>query len=69
MNSQTAVLGQVFQNGQIAIKWKQDVMRISETAGLTTINLEKRKKQMLYSIGDSLSEIASSDNKVNGEEE
>jgi hypothetical protein len=32
-------------------------------------NLENRKKQMLYSIGDSLSEVASLDNKVNGEEE
>jgi len=54
---------------EAAVQQEQDDMTHAEIAGLTSREPEKTFEEMLVAIGDSLSDLASSDNGEDGEEE
>jgi len=62
-----AVARKRVEDAQTAIKLELDDMRNAEKAELTTTKLETTFEEMLSAIGDNLSDLASSDNGVDGE--
>jgi len=54
---------------EAAVQQEQDNMTHAEIAGLTSTEPKKRFEEMLVAIGDSLSDLASSDNGEDGEDE
>jgi len=56
------------QDAEAAIRQEQDDTEAAENAGLTTREPEKTFYEMMVAIGDSLSDIASSDNGEDGED-
>ena len=66
---ETAVARKRVEDAQSAIKQEQEEMRNAEKAGLTTTKPETTFEEMLNSIGDSLSDHASSDDGEDGEDE
>jgi len=67
--NETAVARMRVEDAEIAIKPKQDDLRNAEKAGLTTTKPETTFEEMLNTIGDSLSDLASSDDGEDGEDE
>jgi len=65
----TAVARMRVEDPVSAIQQEQDDMRNAEKAGLTTTKPEQKFEEMLNAIGDSLSDLASSDNGEDGEDE
>jgi len=57
------------EDAETAIKQGQDDMRNAEKAGLTTTKPETTFEEMLNAIGDSLSDLARSDDEDDGEDE
>jgi len=57
------------EDAEAAVQQEQDDMTHAEIAGLTSREPEKTFEQMLVAIGDSLCDLASSDNGENGEDE
>jgi hypothetical protein len=57
------------EDAEAAVQQEQDDMRQAEIAGLTSREPEKTFEEMLVAIGDSLSDLASSDDGEDGEEE
>jgi len=66
---ETAVARKRVEDVETAIKQEQDDMRNAEKAGLITTKPETTFEEMLNAIGDSLSDLASSDNGEDGENE
>ena len=66
---ETAVARTRVEDAETAIKQKQDDMRNAEKAGLTTTKPEMTFEEMSNTIRDSLSDLASSDNGENWEDE
>jgi len=66
---ETAVARKRVEDAEIAIEQQQDDMRNAEKAGLTITKPEKTFQKMLNAIGDSLSDLARSDNQEDGEDE
>ena len=54
------------EDAATAIKHKQDDMRNAEKAGLTTTKPETTVEEMLNAIGETLSDLASSDDVEDG---
>ena len=69
MERETAVARKRVEDAETAIKQKQEDMSNVENAGLTTREPEKTLGEMLNAIGDSLSDLASSDNEDDAEDE
>ena len=65
---ETAVARKRVGDAETAIKQEQDDMRNPEMAGLTTTKPETTFVEMLNAIGDSLSDLASSDDREDGED-
>jgi hypothetical protein len=57
------------EDAEAAVQQEQDDMTQAEIAGLTSREPEKTFEEMLVAIGDSLSDLASSDDGEDGEEE
>jgi len=57
------------EDGEAAVQQEQDDMTQAEIAGLTSREPEKSLEEMLVAIGDSLSDLASSDDGEDWEEE
>jgi len=57
------------EDAEAAVQQEQDNMTQAEIAGLTSRKPEKTFEEMLVAIGDSLSDLASSDDGEDGEEE
>jgi len=57
------------EGAEAAVQQEQDDIKHAEIAGLTYREPEKTFDEMLVAIGDSLSDLASSDNGVDGEDE
>jgi len=57
------------EDAEAAVQQEQDDMMHAEIAGLTSREPEKTFEQMLVAIGDSLSDLASSDDGEDGEDE
>jgi hypothetical protein len=57
------------EDAEAAVQQEQDNMTHAELAGLTTRKPEKTFEEMLVAIGDSLSDLASSDDGEDGEDE
>jgi len=57
------------EDAEAAVQQEQDDMTQAESAGLTSREPEKVFEMMLVAIGDSLSDLASSDDGEDGEEE
>jgi len=57
------------EDAEAAVQQEQDDMMHAEIAGLTSREPEKTFEEMLVAIGDSLSNLPSSDNGENGEDE
>jgi hypothetical protein len=57
------------EDAEAAVQQEQDNMTQAEIAGLTSREAEKTFEEMLVAIGDSLSDLASSDDGEDGEEE
>jgi len=57
------------EDAEAAVEQEQDDMTQAEIAGLTSREPEKTFEEMLVAIGDSLSDLASSNNGEDGEEE
>jgi len=66
---ETAVSRKQVQDTETAIMQEQEVMSTAENAGAKTGKPEKTLKEMLNTIGDSLSDRASSDDEQDGEDE
>jgi len=66
---ETAVARKRVEDTETAIKQKQENMSNVEKAGLTTREPEKTFEKMLNAIGDSLSNLASSENEDDAEDE
>jgi len=66
---ETAVARKRVEDAETAIKQRQEDMNNVETAGLTTRQPEKTFEEMLNSIGDSLSDLASSADEEDVEDE
>jgi len=66
---ETAVARKQVEDAETAIKQKQEDMSNVEKAGLTTREPEKTFEEMLNAIGHSLSDLASSDNEEDAEDE
>jgi len=64
----TAVARKKVEDAETAIEPKQEDMSNVEMAGLTTREPEKPFEEMLNAIGDSLSDLASSDNEEDAED-
>jgi len=65
---ETAVARMRVEDAEIAIKQEQDDMRNAEMAGLTATTPETTFDEMLNAIGDSLSDLARSDDGEDGED-
>jgi len=65
---ETALAGKRVEDAEIAIKQVQDDMRNAEKAELTTTKPETTFEEMLNTIGDSLSNLATSDDENDGED-
>ena len=61
MERETALARKRVEDAETAIKQEQDHMRNAEKAGLKTTKPETTFQEMLNAIGDSLSDLASSD--------
>ena len=57
------------EDAEAAVQQEQDDMTHAELAGLTSRKPEKTFEEMLIAIGDSLSDLASSDDGEDGEDE
>jgi len=57
------------EDAEAAVQQEQDEMKHAEIAGLTYREPEKMFEEMLVAIGDSMSDLASSDDGEDGEEE
>jgi len=66
---ETAVARNRVEDAETAIEQEQDDMRYAAKAGLTTTKPETAYEEMLNAIGDSLSDLESSDDGVDGEDE
>jgi len=66
---ETAVARKRVEDAETVIEQEQDDMRNAETAGLTTTKPGITFEEMLNAIGDSLSNLATSDNGEDGEDE
>jgi len=66
---ETAVARKWVEDAETAIKQVQDDMRNAEKVGLTTTKPETTFEEMLNAIGNSLSDLASSDDEEDGEDE
>jgi len=66
---ETAVARKRVEDAETAIKQRQENMSNVEKAGLTTREREKTSEEMLNAIGDSLSDLASSDDEGDVEDE
>ena len=69
MERETAVASTRVEDPETAIKQAQEQMRNAENVGLTTPKPETTFEEMLNAIGESLSDLASSDNGEDGEDE
>jgi len=56
-------------DAEAAVEHEQDDMKNAENVGLTIIQPEMTLQEMMVAIGDSVSELASSDDGVDGEDE
>ena len=65
---ETAAARQQVEDAETAIKQEQDDMRYAENMGLTTTKPETTFEEMLNAIGDSLSDLACSDDGYDGED-
>jgi len=68
VQKETAVARKRLEDAEPANKQEQDDMTNAEKAGLTTSKPETPFEEMLNAIGDSLSDIASSDDQEDGED-
>jgi len=66
---ETAVARKRVEDAETVIEQEQDDMRNAETAGLTTTKPGTTFEEMLNAIGDSLSDLATSENGEDGEDE
>jgi hypothetical protein len=66
---ETAVVRKRVEDAETAVHQQQDDMTHAEIAGLTSKEPEKKFEEMLVPIGDSLSDLASSDDGVDGEDQ
>jgi len=66
---ETAVARKRVEDAETAIKQKQDDLSNVEKAGLTTREPERTFEEILNAIGDSLSDLASSDDQEDAEDE
>jgi len=66
---ETTVARKRVEDAETAIKQAQEEMRNAENVGLTTTKPETTFDGMLNAIGDSLSDLASSDDGEDGEDE
>jgi len=66
---ETTVATKCLEDAETAIKQEHKDMRNIEMAGLTTTRPETTFEEMLNTIGDNLSDLASSDNGEDGEDE
>jgi len=57
------------ENAEAAVQQEQEDMKHAEIAGLTNREPEKTSKEMMATVGNSLSDLASSDNGEDAEEE
>ena len=69
MERETAGARKQVEDAEAAVQQEQDDMTQAEIAGLTSREPEKTFEEMLVAIGDSLSDLASSDDGEDGEEE
>ena len=69
MERVTAVATKQVEDAETAIEQEQDDMRNAQQVGLTTTKLETWLEQMFNAIGDSLSDVASSDDGEDWEDE
>jgi len=65
---ETAVARKRVEDAEAAVQQEQDNMKHAEIVGLTYREPEKTFEQMLVAIGDSLSDLASSDDEEDGED-
>ena len=56
------------EDAEAAVQQEQEDMKHAEIAGLTTREPEKTFQEMLVAMGDSLSDLASSDDGEDGED-
>ena len=66
---ETAVARKRVEDAEAAVQQEQEDMNHAEIAGLTTREPEKTFQEMLVAIGDSLSDLARSDDGEDGEDE
>jgi len=66
---ETAGASKRVEDAEAAVQQEQDDMTQAEIAGLTSTQPEETFEEMLVAIGDSLSDLASSDDREDGEEE
>jgi len=66
---ETAVARKRVEDSEAAVQQQQDDMKLAEIAGLTYREPKKMFEEMLVAIGDSLSDLASSDDGEDGEDE
>ena len=66
---ETAGARQPVEDAEAAVQQEQDDMTYAEITGLTSREPEKTFEEMLVAIGDSLSDLASSDDGEDGEDE
>jgi hypothetical protein len=66
---ETAGAGKRVEDAEAAVQQDEDDMTHAEIAGLMSRKLKKTFKEMLVAIGDSLSDLASSDDGEDGENE
>ena len=69
MERETAGARKRVEDAEAAVQQEQDDMMHAEMAGLTSREPEKTFEEMLVPIGDSLSDLASSDDGEDGDEE
>ena len=69
MDTATAVARKQVEATETAIKQEQEDMRNAEKAGLTLRKHDKPFEEMLNAMGDSLSDLASSDDVEDGDDE
>jgi len=68
VETETAVARKLVEDAETAIEREQHDMRNAEQAGLTTTKPEITFQEVLNAIGDSLSDLASSDDEEAGED-
>jgi len=66
---ETAGARKRIEEAEAAVQQEQDDLTHAEIAGLTSREPEKMLEEMLIAIGDSLSDLASSDDGEDGEDE